>query len=67
MSAICPNCRKTLSCGCQLKTASNKASVCTLCISAYEAALKLKTVPITPNQGNAPTNSTVTYKPGGKH
>jgi hypothetical protein len=34
--AVCSNCKKTLSCGCQKRKASNGASVCTNCISAYE-------------------------------
>lgn len=38
----CSNCKKNLSCGCQRKTASDKTSVCTNCITAYEATLKIK-------------------------
>lgn len=40
MSAICPTCNSKLSCGCQRRTASNGASVCTQCIARYEADLK---------------------------
>jgi len=38
--AKCSNCSKILSCGCQKRVASNKAQVCTNCISAYEMKLK---------------------------
>ena len=39
----CNNCKTTLSCGCQVRTASNGARVCSHCITAYEAGLsKLK-------------------------
>lgn len=41
----CQNCHKSLSCGCQKKTASNGTIVCTSCINAYEAALKSKNKP----------------------
>lgn len=34
--AVCSNCKKTLSCGCQKRKASDGASVCTNCITAYE-------------------------------
>ena len=34
--AVCSNCKKTLSCGCQKRKASDGTSVCTNCISAYE-------------------------------
>ena len=36
----CPNCGSALSCGCQQKVASDKKTVCTKCIVAYEANLK---------------------------
>ncbi len=36
----CTHCGKQLSCGCQKRTASNGKSVCTSCITAYEAKLK---------------------------
>jgi hypothetical protein len=36
----CPNCGNQLSCGCQRRTASNGVSVCSSCLSAYEASLK---------------------------
>lgn len=34
--ATCPNCKKTLSCGCQKRKASDGTQVCTNCISTYE-------------------------------
>lgn len=36
----CPNCGTRLSCGCQRRTASNNAQVCSTCINNYEAKLK---------------------------
>jgi len=38
--STCPNCKKTLSCGCQRRTASNKAVVCSSCLNSYEKTLK---------------------------
>jgi len=38
--ANCPNCKTRLTCGCQKRTASNKAQVCSNCISKYEMGLK---------------------------
>lgn len=38
--ANCPNCKTRLTCGCQKRTASNKAQVCSNCISKYEMSLK---------------------------
>jgi hypothetical protein len=38
--AVCLNCKKTLSCGCQKRKASNGASVCSNCISSYEKTVK---------------------------
>jgi len=37
--SVCPNCKSTLSCGCQIRTASDGARVCANCISAYENSL----------------------------
>jgi len=49
----CPNCKKQLSCGCQLKRASDGKQVCTTCMPAYEAKIKgLKNNPQTPIQPN---------------
>lgn len=46
MSAICPTCKSTLSCGCQKRVASNGVQVCTLCIAKYEKEiLAKKTIP----------------------
>jgi hypothetical protein len=41
--AQCNNCKTTLSCGCQNRTASNGVQVCSNCLAQYEqqiAALK---------------------------
>jgi len=58
MSAICPNCQARLSCGCQKRTASNGAQVCSTCLASYETGLRTKAVPV---KGNAPTNVKVLY------
>lgn len=52
MSIICQNCRNKLSCGCQKRTASNGAQVCSNCITSYESNLI--------NVKNKPT-STILY------
>ena len=44
----CPNCGTTISCGCQIRTASNGSKVCNNCITSYE--IKLTTI-------NAPINN----------
>lgn len=38
--STCPNCNTKLSCGCQKRTASNGAVVCSTCIGSYESGLK---------------------------
>ena len=50
--SVCPNCRTTLSCGCQIRTASNGARVCAHCITDYEKTLsqiKLDAAKLTQN------------------
>jgi len=37
--ATCSNCKKNLSCGCQRRTATDGKSVCSNCITSYEANL----------------------------
>lgn len=61
MSATCPNCKSKLSCGCQKRTASDGATVCTICKASYEA--KLKNIVKSPN---APSNVKVLYNGPGK-
>jgi hypothetical protein len=56
----CQNCKAKLSCGCQQRVASNKASVCSNCLSSYENMLKVKPVI---KSTNAPTNLGVSYSP----
>jgi len=46
--AVCSNCKKSLSCGCQKRKASDGTSVCTNCISAYEKKTNITTTSITP-------------------
>ena len=38
----CPNCGSAITCGCQKRTASDGASCCSNCITAYENRLKAK-------------------------
>ena len=38
--AKCSNCSKTMSCGCQRRTASDGKAVCSSCLSLYEKSLK---------------------------
>ena len=40
MNTNCPNCNSTLSCGCQIKTASDGKKVCNNCITNYEKSIK---------------------------
>ena len=42
--STCSNCKKSLSCGCQRRTASNGMAVCTTCIGTYEASSGNKAV-----------------------
>lgn len=62
MSA-CSNCKITLGCSCQRRTASNGVPVCTSCIGAYEASLlAAKTTPapaVNPVNPNNPNNIVV--------
>ena len=39
---MCPNCRKSMSCGCQKRIASDGKVCCVNCITAYEQQLKDK-------------------------
>lgn len=43
--AKCPNCSKTLSCGCQNRKASNGKAVCSNCLTNYENTLKSQSNP----------------------
>lgn len=55
---MCPNC-KTPCVGCagaKIVRASNGATVCTRCVTTYEAALKAKTA-------SSPTNIQITQNP----
>ena len=61
MSAICPTCNSKLSCGCQRRSASDGASVCSLCIGKYEVNLKNKKS-VNP-QPTTPNNLQVFYNP----
>lgn len=66
MAVLCMNCKAKLSCGCQKRTASNGASVCTNCITAYETALSRNRTLSTPSSGTAPSNVTVMYNGPGR-
>jgi hypothetical protein len=37
----CSNCQATISCGCQVRTASDGKKVCSNCLASYEQQLKL--------------------------
>lgn len=50
--ATCSNCKKSLSCGCQKRTAVDGKSVCSSCITTYEASLAQRQT-ITTVQPNA--------------
>jgi len=60
MSALCPNCKARLSCGCQKRTASNGATVCANCLISYEQSLKKPKA----TNNMAPTNVTVSAQLG---
>jgi len=38
--ATCSNCKNKMSCGCQKRAASDGKSVCSKCVTSYEAGLK---------------------------
>jgi hypothetical protein len=48
MATTCPNCKTRLSCGCQMRKATDGNKVCTTCIGKYEAKLKISKAPKTP-------------------
>lgn len=51
MNSTCPNCGTLISCGCQIKTASDGKQVCNNCISSYEIKLININAPINnPNE-----------------
>lgn len=62
MSAICPNCKARLSCGCQRRASSDGTAVCSNCLASYEAKLKAaKTVqPVNPLHKKAESKITIT-------
>lgn len=62
MSAICPNCKAKLSCGCQKRSASNGDQGCTNCITSLEISIKSK-----PMVGSTtPSNVKVLFTPPSK-
>jgi len=48
----CSNCGAQLSCGCQIRTASNGVRVCTTCAGTYEARLNAERLT---QENNLPT------------
>lgn len=63
MSAICPNCKARLSCGCQRRVASDGTAVCSNCLASYNAKLaatKLTLIPKKAKTGITITNMSVT-------
>jgi hypothetical protein len=61
--STCSNCGNKLGCSCQKRVASDGKPVCANCITAYEAALKIKNAQASkPTSGSVPTNVNVFYK-----
>jgi transcription elongation factor Elf1 len=50
--ATCPNCKNKMSCGCQKRTAKDGKTVCSKCITSYEADLKQRKTLATVSQTN---------------
>jgi len=50
--ATCSNCKASMSCGCQRRTASDGKSVCSKCLTAYESSLKQRQTIATVSQTN---------------
>jgi len=50
--ATCPNCKNKMSCGCQKRTAKDGKTVCSKCITSYEAELKQRKTLATVSQTN---------------
>jgi hypothetical protein len=44
-NSSCPNCKATLSCGCQRRQASNGGQVCSNCLSSYESQIQIANQP----------------------
>jgi hypothetical protein len=63
--AKCPNCGRTLSCGCQKRTLPNGAQGCTNCLGKVAGTNKAVTPSVTPKntsatiQGKAPVSRNV--------
>jgi transcription elongation factor Elf1 len=55
--ATCSNCKKSLSCGCQKRKASNGTSVCSNCSAAYEKTISKATIQPTNLENKIPTIS----------
>lgn len=50
--ATCSNCKTKMSCGCQKRSASDGKSVCSKCLTSYEADLKQRKTMATVSQTN---------------
>ncbi len=50
--ATCSNCKASMSCGCQRRTASDGKSVCSRCLTTYESSLKQRQTIATVSQTN---------------
>jgi len=62
--AVCLNCKRTLSCGCQKRKAKDGTSVCTNCIANYELKLATKVIePTRVNTANITSPKHVSIKP----
>ena len=58
MGIICSNCKTSISCSCQKRTASDGKSCCSKCVAKYEQSLKPSSSPT-----SAPSNVKVIYTP----
>ena len=50
--STCSNCKTTLSCGCQRRTASDGKAVCSNCLTSYEATLIQRQATATASSNN---------------
>lgn len=56
--ATCQNCKRSLSCGCQRKTASDGTQVCSYCIDSYQGKSTSFKKTSTQNLSNEPVIKT---------
>ncbi len=59
--SICPNCKTSLGCGCQITAAADGTRVCVNCVGKYNASLKNSNNVV--QEQTRPSNVTVIYTP----